>query len=91
MNTIPIFFVLFIVFIIYVQVKMKQGTKTPQWNQSFWSKEKASNFARKKDISELDYLEVDQNLLPWDDQADGAIPVSYTHLDVYKRQPLIYY
>ena len=61
MNTIPIFFVLFIVFIIYVQVKMKQGAKTPQWNQSFWSKEKASNFARKKDISELDYLEVDQN------------------------------
>ena len=52
---------------------MKQGAKTPQWNQSFWSKEKASNFARKKDISELDYLEVDQNLLPWDDQADGAI------------------
>ena len=56
MNTIPIFFVLFIVFIIYVQVKMKQGAKTPQWNQSFWSKEKASNFARKKDISESEKL-----------------------------------
>ncbi len=28
---------------------MKQGAKKkPQWNQSFWSKEKASNFAAKK-------------------------------------------
>ena len=52
MNTIPIFFVLFIVFIIYVQVKMKQGAKTPQWNQSFWSKEKASNFGAIQDAQD---------------------------------------
>lgn len=89
MNTIPIFFVLFIVFIIYVQVKMKQGTKTPQWNQSFWSKEKASNFARKKDISELDYLEVDQNLLPWDDQADGAIQDAQDDVREILKRPIL--
>lgn len=89
MNTIPIFFVLFIVFIIYVQVKMKQGTKTPQWNQSFWSKEKTSNFARKKDISELDYLEVDQNLLPWDDQADGAIQDAQDDVREILKRPIL--
>ena len=89
MNTIPIFFVLFIVFIIYVQVKMKRGTKTPQWNQSFWSKEKASNFARKKDISELDYLEVDQNLLPWDDQADGAIQDAQDDVREILKRPIL--
>ena len=79
----------FIVFIIYVQVKMKQGTKTPQWNQSFWSKEKASNFARKKDISELDYLEVDQNLLPWDDQADGAIQDAQDDVREILKRPIL--
>ena len=89
MNTIPIFFVLFIVFIIYVQVKMKQGAKKPQWNQSFWSKEKASNFARKKDISELDYLEVDQNLLPWDDQADGAIQDAQDDVREILKRPIL--
>lgn len=89
MNTIPIFFVLFIVFIIYVQVKMKQGAKTPQWNQPFWSKEKASNFARKKDISELDYLEVDQNLLPWDDQADGAIQDAQDDVREILKRPIL--
>ncbi len=89
MNTIPIFFVLFIVFIIYVQVKMKQGAKKPQWNQSFWSKEKASNFARKKDISELDYLEIDQNLLPWDDQADGAIQDAQDDVREILKRPIL--
>lgn len=68
---------------------MKQGTKTPQWNQSFWSKEKASNFARKKDISELDYLEVDQNLLPWDDQADGAIQDAQDDVREILKRPIL--
>ena len=32
----------------------------------------------------------DINLLTWDGALNASIPVSYTHLDVYKRQGLSY-
>ena len=55
----------------------------------FLEQKKASNFARKKDISELDYLEVDQNLLPWDDQADGAIQDAQDDVREILKRPIL--
>ena len=36
----------------------------------------------------LDILKKKAYNLRWAEVADGTIPVSYTHLDVYKRQDL---
>lgn len=69
----PILFICFIVFIICLQVKMKQGSKISTWNESYWKKEKDANFARKQDISRLDYLHVDQSLLPFQETAGEAV------------------
>lgn len=69
----PIIFICFIVFIICLQVKMKQSSKVSTWNEGFWRKEKDANFARKQDISNLDYLHVDQSLLPFQDTAGEAV------------------
>lgn len=69
----PILFICFIVFILCLQVKMKQSSKLSVWNEGFWKKEKDANFARKQDISHLDYLHVDQSLLPFQETASEAV------------------
>lgn len=63
----PIFFICFIVFIIWLRVKTKQGEKISTWNEEYWQKEKDANFARKKDLSDLAYITVDQSRLPFRD------------------------
>ncbi|MDE6851776.1 MAG: hypothetical protein K2J67_04725, partial [Lachnospiraceae bacterium] len=60
----PIFFICFIVFIIWLRVKTKQGDKISTWNEAYWQKEYQANFARKKDLDDLDYITVDLDKLP---------------------------
>lgn len=67
---IPIFFISFIVFIIWFHVKCKQGSKTSTWDEEYWQKEYDSNFARKKDISDLDYIKISLQDLPMEE--DGS-------------------
>lgn len=61
---IPIFFICFIVFIIWFRVKCKQSARTSTWNEEYWQKEYDANFARKKDISHLEYIEISLQDLP---------------------------
>lgn len=67
----PIFFICFIVFIFWFRVKSKQSAKISTWDEEYWQKEHDANFARKKDISNLDYLEIDDSRLPFQDDASG--------------------
>lgn len=68
----PVFFICFIVFIIWIQVKTKQNNKNVStWDEEFWEKEKEANFVRKKDIEHLDYLVVKEGELPFSDSATG--------------------
>ncbi|MCI5640501.1 MAG: hypothetical protein MR316_05920 [Lachnospiraceae bacterium] len=73
LHSIPTLFMCFIVFILCVQVKIKRSSKTPTWDAAFWRKEKEANFARKKDISQLPYLELDRTKLPFQDNAADRI------------------
>lgn len=66
----PTLFICFIVFIIWFRVKSKQNDKISTWDQDFWQKEHDANFARKKDISDLDYLIVQESDLPFTDPCD---------------------
>ena len=50
---------------------------------------------KKKDFSKAEFLTYDEGLCiqclhigPYDEEPKTLAPVSYTHLDVYKRQPL---
>lgn len=65
----PIFFICFILFILWFRVKSNQNEKGSVWDEEYWQKEHDANFARKKDISNLDYLEIDANRLPFQDNA----------------------
>ena len=68
----PIILIFFILFIIWVNVKTKRGTKdNSKWDTAYWKKERESNFVRKKDISELDYITIPEKELPFSDTAEG--------------------
>lgn len=68
----PILLIFFILFIIWVNVKTKRGTKDgATWDAEYWSREHDANFVRKKDISQLDYITIPEDQLPFSDHAEG--------------------
>lgn len=68
----PVFFLCFIVFIIWMHVKSKEESKNKStWDAAFWARERESNFVRKKNIDHLDYLQVSEDKLPFCDTAEG--------------------
>ena len=68
----PIILIFFILFIIWVNVKTKRGaTDNSKWDTSYWEKEREANFVRKKDISNLDYITISEDELPFSDTARG--------------------
>lgn len=62
----PVLFICFIVFILWFRVKSKQAdNKTNNPKEEFLRREYEANFTRKKDISDLDYLIIPENALPF--------------------------
>lgn len=85
----PIFFICFIVFIIWLRVKTKQGEKISTWNEEYWQKEKDANFARKKDLSDLEYITVEQAKLPFRDDCPEEEQDICTDLRQILAQPIL--
>ena len=68
----PIILIFFILFIIWVNVKTKRGTENnSKWDTAYWEKERKANFVRRKDISNLDYITISEEELPFSDTAEG--------------------
>lgn len=68
----PIILIFFILFIIWVNVKTKRGTENnSKWDTAYWEKERKANFVRRKDISDLDYITISKEELPFSDTAEG--------------------
>lgn len=68
--SLPIFLICFIVFAIWLRVKMKRGNSGKEELDAFLERENQANFARKQDISHLDYLSVNPDDLPFVDSDD---------------------
>lgn len=66
----PVFFICFIVFLLWLRVKLKQQDSMETQNKDFWQQEHEADFSRNKDISTLDYISVDKKLLPFNEQTD---------------------
>ncbi len=66
----PIFFICFILFIMWFRVKSKQADKSQNSSKDFWTMEQAANFTRKQDISNLDYINVPYEKLPFNNTSD---------------------
>lgn len=67
----PVFFICFIVFVIWFYVKSNHEDKTKDtWDKDFWEKEHEADFAPKKDISDIEYISVQKDLLPFNNSPD---------------------
>ena len=85
----PIFFICFIVFIIWLRVKTKQVDKVSTWDEAYWQKEYQSNFARKKEPDDLDYITVDMNRIPMESGCSEEEQALYADLEKILSQPII--
>ena len=68
----PVFFICFIVFLLWLRVKLKQQDSLETQNKNFWQREHEADFSRNKDISELDYISIDRELLPFNEHTNDA-------------------
>lgn len=66
-----IFFVLFIVWLTYEM--RKNSTIRQKHSDDFWERERTADNTRRKDISNLDYITIPIQQLPFDDNATGRI------------------
>lgn len=66
----PVFFICFIVFLLWLRVKLKQQDSMETQNKDFWQREHEADFSRNKDISTLDYISVNKELLPFNEQTN---------------------
>lgn len=68
----PVFFICFIVFIIWMRVKsQEERKKNSTWDNAYWARERESNFVRKKNIDDLKYIQIPESDLPFFDNAAG--------------------
>lgn len=72
---IPVFFCCFVVFVLWLRYEMNHSSETPNTeSDTFWERERQSNFIPKKDISQLDYIQVPLETFPFcDDTADEKL------------------
>lgn len=71
---IPILSILLLLFILWLNYEIKRTSRAEKKsNEMFWQAEEASNTTRRKDISELDYVTLDLDRLPMNDNEDSTI------------------
>ena len=63
---IPTFFILTILLVLWIQYQKRRTDRSAtQKSEAFWERERQANTTRKKDISNLDYITVPVNNLPF--------------------------
>lgn len=61
----PIFTICFIIFLIILNYKIHKSNKTlKDYEDNFWERERQANLTRRKDISNLDYIIIPEDLFP---------------------------
>lgn len=63
---IPVFFIITILLVLWVHYQKRRTDRIAnQSSEQFWERERQANLTRKKDISNLDYIHVPVNTLPF--------------------------
>ena len=62
-----VFLAIFIVFLLYINFLMHKNKRAQEnLEKQFWDRERSANFTRKKDISNLNYLIITEDKIPYD-------------------------
>ena len=78
---IPVFFILTILLVLWVHYqKARTGRIDAKASEAFWEKERLANITRKKDISNLDFITVPVNSLPFPETNQEEISDIQKHI-----------
>jgi len=70
----PVLTVILLIFIVWLQYEIRKSSRVAdKGSDDFWNKEKQSNQSRRKDITSLDYLTINPELLPKANNDDATI------------------
>lgn len=70
----PATLICIMIFVIWLKYQLSKSSKqSTKEASSFWDKENKSNFVRKKDISNLDYISIPLDTLPFQENASQEI------------------
>ncbi len=87
---IPVASILLLIFIIWLQYEIRKSGKVSKKSlELFWLKEHDSNLARRKDISQLEYLTVNLDHLPMEDHEDDTINAYRDTIKKYAERKMI--
>lgn len=87
---IPIASILILIFVLWLHYEVRKGRKTSKNSTDlFWQKEQDSNLARRKDISQLDYLSINLDHLPMQDHEDDTINSYRDTIRTLAERPMI--
>lgn len=71
---IPVFFSLLVIFLLWFTFKIKKnGKQGEELSDQFWRQETKANLTRKKDISNLNFISVPVNELPFEETSDPTL------------------
>lgn len=86
----PSIFAIFIVFIAWFAYKRKKSDQQSlETKQSYWDKETAANFTRKKSISSLDYIIIPIKILPFIEINDDTLTKLYSTLTELSTKQIV--
>ena len=78
---IPVFFIITILLVLWVHYQKRHTDRiASQSSEAFWERERQANLTRKKDISNLDYIHVPVNTLPFPETDSEEISDIQKHI-----------
>lgn len=86
----PVILLCAIIFSIWIAYQRKKSDKSDRkTSEEFWELERQSNFTRRKDLSNLDYITVDFENLPFSQTEDEEINYIQEQLNKLKGQKIV--
>lgn len=85
----PIFFILFILFCGWLFYERKKSDRVAsEKTKSFWERESEANMTTRKDTSDIVYISVDFDSLPFDESATGEVEALQNAIKALKGQSI---
>lgn len=90
MNFIPVYLICFLIFIVWLFYEQRKSQKQDQKNSDeFWAREAEANRTRKKDISQLPLLHVQESEIPLAKTENASVLYYIDHIRDLIKTPMI--
>ena len=90
MNFIPVFLICFVIFVLWMFYEQRKSqNKDKEASDAFWERERMANQTRKKDISHLPILHVEESELPVFTTENESVLYYIDHIRKIIKSPML--